>query len=274
MHHPCSRFGNAWQQCSGPLCAGLTATIHAYIFDTYAVSRHPGTQADLDTSCEDYLHSSSSTLAATPRRKRAAKVGRNRTQTPAQKQNQQRTASNHAEHPLAHDATFIPAADATSMAPAAQQHVAQTVANTTIGPATQPTAGAQLAATTTSDDTTYITKGRKLLESYAPEPRDNGDDDGYDEEEEEEETGLDAVLANTRRRHARSGFFGGRALIITGHITSLTGPPHSHIFKGGLVEHVSRFSQALPLSKAEYGLLPTDVPEIIPGSYKYVLYKR
>jgi hypothetical protein len=250
-------------------------TIQAAVFEAYAVSRHPGTKADMDTSCEDYLHSSSIELAATPRRKRAAKANSNHTQTAAQQQQDQEQASSNPVNnpPAAQRVTFSPAPNATSMSPAAQQPVAQKVPIITMGPTTQSTAGTELSPTDSPNETKSFTQGRKLLEGYSSGPRDdlNNDDD---DDGDDKVAGLDAVLAGDRRRHGRSGYFGGRAIIFTGHITSVTGPLHSHLFRGGLVEHVSRFSQALPLSKAEYGLLPTDVPEVVPGSYKYVLYKR
>jgi hypothetical protein len=253
------------------------------VFDTYAVSRYPGTKANLDTSCEDYVHSSSSTLAAKPRRRKAAKAGGNTTETsPQQQQNLQQQGTNPDKNQTGvPNPASSPAPLANSTAPAGLQPVLQQVTNTTSGLTNQSTAGAEMPRTATTDATASSNSPRRLLESYSYPPRDdrvhdvNDNDDGdVDGDYGDDETGLDSVMAGVRRRYGRSGYFGGRAIIITGYITSITGAPQAHVFRGGLVEHVSRFSQALPLTKAEYGMLPTDVPEVVPGSYKYLLYKR
>jgi hypothetical protein len=66
-----------------------------------------------------------------------------------------------------------------------------------------------------------------------------------------------------------TGLYGGRATILAGVVTSVTGIEKGVHYHRGMVEHVV-FFEGSELSAAAYEALPYDTPHVKPGAYKIV----
>jgi hypothetical protein len=80
-----------------------------------------------------------------------------------------------------------------------------------------------------------------------------------------------ATVSSVAKAKHDSGLYGGKATIVVGAITSVTGLKQGVQYSNGLIEHVVRFEGAKKLTAARYEELPYDTPHIFPGKYKIVL---
>lgn len=85
---------------------------------------------------------------------------------------------------------------------------------------------------------------------------------------DDDEGSMDRYIS--RQQYMASSYFGGRATIIQGVITSVAGLGDDASYEGGTIEYVAAFEGA-SLSVAEYEALPQQTPQITPGIYKIEL---
>jgi len=90
------------------------------------------------------------------------------------------------------------------------------------------------------------------------------------EEAREHDDDEDFPDRHNSRQYMTSSYFGGRATIIQGVITSVAGLGDDASYEGGTMEYVAAFEGA-SLSVAEYEALPQQTPQITPGVYKIEL---